>query len=85
MLHIFLQCIKISGETSEQTEIKVGLRQESVMSPWLFNTYMDGVMKEMKGKVGEVGVEMFTEGRKWVLNSILFADDALLIAESEKD
>ncbi len=23
-----------------------------VMSPWLFNIYMDGVMKEVKGKVG---------------------------------
>ncbi len=33
---------KISGETSEHLEIKVGLRQGCVMSPWLFNIYMDG-------------------------------------------
>ncbi len=46
-------CVKISGEASEHFEIKVGLRQGCVMSPWLFNIYMDGVMKEMKGKVGE--------------------------------
>ncbi len=26
-----------------------------------------------------------TEGRKWVLNSILFADDTVLIAEKESD
>ncbi len=78
-------CIKISGGTSEHFEIKVGLRQECVMSPWLFNIYMDGVMKEMKGKVGEVGVRMYTEGGKWVLNSILFADDTVLIAENESD
>ncbi len=26
-------CVKISGETSEHFEIKVGLRQECVMSP----------------------------------------------------
>ncbi len=45
-----------------------------VMSPWLFNIYMDGVLREMKGKVGEVGVRMYAEGRKWALNSILFAD-----------
>ncbi len=44
---------KISGETSEYFEIKVGLRQGCVMSPWLFNIYMDGVMREVKG------------GRKW--------------------
>ncbi len=52
------RCVKISGETSEHFEIKVGLRQGCVMSPWLFNIYMDGVMIEMKGKVGEVGVRM---------------------------
>ncbi len=34
--------VKISGETSEHFEIKVGLRQGCVMSPWLFNIYMDG-------------------------------------------
>ncbi len=28
---------------------------------------------------------MFAEGRKWVLNSILFADDTVLIAENERD
>ncbi len=36
-------CFKINGDTSEHFEIKVGLRQGCVMSPWLFNIYMDGV------------------------------------------
>ncbi len=40
-------CVKINGETSEHFEIKVGLRQGCVMSPWLFNIYMDGVMREV--------------------------------------
>ncbi len=56
-------CVKINGETREHFEIKVGLRQGCVMSPW-FNIYMDGVMREVKGKVGEVGVKMYNEGRK---------------------
>lgn len=38
-------CVKISGETSEQFEVKVGLRQGCVMSPWLFSVNMDGVMR----------------------------------------
>lgn len=70
--------IKISGATSEHFEIKVGLRQGCVMSSWLFNIYMYGVMREIKGKVGELGVKMYTEGRKWVLNSTLIADDSAL-------
>ncbi len=61
----------------------MGLRQGYAMSPWLFNIYMDGFMREVKGEVGEVGVRMYAEGRKWVLNSILFADDTVLIAENE--
>ncbi len=51
-------CVKTSGETSEHFEVRVGLRQGCVMSPWLFNIYMDGVMREVKGKVGQVGVRM---------------------------
>ncbi len=47
-------CVKICGETSEHFKIKVGLRQGCVMSPWLFSIYMDGVMREVKGKVREV-------------------------------
>ncbi len=58
-------CVKISGETSEHTRIKVGLRQGCVMLPWLFNIYMDGVVREVKDKVGEVGVRMYAEERKW--------------------
>ncbi len=57
-------CVKISGETSKNFEIKVCLRQGCVMSPWLFNIYTDGVMRKVKGKVGEVGVRMYDEGRK---------------------
>ncbi len=62
-------------------EIVGGNRVEIALR--LFNIYMDGVMTEMKGKVG---VKMYALGRKWVLNSILFADDTvLLIAEYESD
>ncbi len=58
-------------EKQENIEIKVGLRQGCVMSPWLFNIYMDGIIREMKGKVGEVGVKMFAMERNWVLNLIV--------------
>ncbi len=37
-------CVKISGETSEHFEIKVGLRQRCVMSPWLFNIFIVGAI-----------------------------------------
>ena len=43
------------------------------MSPWLFNVYMDGVMKEVKIGMGE---------RR--LPGILYADDLVLYGESEE-
>ncbi len=51
------------------------------MSPWLCNLYMDDVIREMK--VGDVGVEMCVNDSKWVLSTILFADNTVLIAENE--
>ncbi len=51
------------------------------MSPWLFNIYVDGVMREVRGKVGEVGVRMYVEGRKWVHSIYLLM--TVLIAENE--
>ena len=33
---------------SEQFRIDGGVRQECIMSPWLFNVYTYGVMKEVK-------------------------------------
>ena len=43
-------CVRIKGGVSEQFRIDSGVRQGCIMSPWLFNVYMDGVMK--KGKEG---------------------------------
>ncbi len=56
--------LRISGETSKHLEIKVGLRQLSCHH--LCSVFM--WMREMQGRV-----KVYTEGRKWGLNSILFA------------
>jgi len=55
------------------------------MSPWLFKLFMDRVVREIKAKVGNVGVEMIIDKTKWKLNTILFVDDTVLLAESIKD
>ncbi len=46
--------MRVGGEFSESFAVEVGVRQGCVMSPWLFNIFMDGCMKEMKCKVGVV-------------------------------
>ena len=55
------------------------------MSHWLFNVYMDGVMKEVKMGVGRRRVSFMEDGRKWILPGLLYEDDFLLCGESEEE
>ena len=75
-------CVRVGGEVSESFEVKMGLRQGCVMSPWLFNMYMDGVVREVYNRVNGMGVSMSMGGVWWVLSQLLFADDTALMAES---
>jgi hypothetical protein len=34
-------CVRVNGMLSEWFEVKQGVRQGCVMSPWLFNVFMD--------------------------------------------
>ena len=41
-----LACVRVKGCESDQFMIDSGVKQECIMSPWLSNVYMDGIMKE---------------------------------------
>ena len=55
------------------------------MSPWLFNIFMDGCMREMKAKAGKAGARLKLNGMVWSMAACLFADDTVLLAESERE
>ena len=38
-------CVRVKGGENERFRIDSGVRQGCIMFPWLFNVYMDGVMK----------------------------------------
>ena len=42
----------------ELFDVKVGLRQGCVMSPWLFNVYMDSIVREVKREKRPVVMEL---------------------------
>ena len=44
---------RVGNDVSEWFPVNVGLRQGCVMPPWLFNLYMDSVVRE--GMLGCVG------------------------------
>ena len=43
-----LACIRVKSGESECFRIDTRVRQGCIMSPWLFNEYMDAVKKEVK-------------------------------------
>ena len=43
-------CVRVGNDLSKWFPVNVGLRHGCVMSPWLFNVYMDGV-REVNDRV----------------------------------
>ena len=78
-------CVRVGNEESDWFPVRVGLRQGCVMSPWLFNVYMDGVVKEVNARILGRGLELIgADGGAYELNQLLFADDTALVADSEE-
>ena len=57
-------CVRVGENVSESFEVKIGLRQGCVMSPWLFNLFMDGVVREVYTRVNQAGVKLSEEGER---------------------
>ena len=49
-------CVLVGNQVSDFFPVNVGLRQCCVMSSWLFNVYMDGVVREVNVRVLGKGV-----------------------------
>ena len=73
-------CVRVGNDVSEWFPVNVGLRQGCVMSPWLFNVYMDGVVQEENVRVlYRKGLELLSVNcGRFEINQLLFADDTAL-------
>ena len=77
-------CVRVGNDVIEWFPVNVGLRQGCVMSPWLFNVYMDGVVREVNVRVLGKRLELLSaNGGRFEINQQLFADDTALVADSE--
>ncbi|XP_068229396.1 uncharacterized protein [Palaemon carinicauda] len=55
------------------------------MSTWLFNLDVDGVVREVNARVLGRGLKMIDKNNhEWEANQLLFADDTVLITDSEE-
>ena len=71
-------CVRLGEEKTDWFSLEVGLRQGCILSPVLFNIFIDGLAEEVK-KVG--GVKY---GENIILSLLLFADDIVLVADNPK-
>ena len=65
---------------SELSEVKQGVRQGCPLSPWLFNIFLNMVVREAWTNF-QGGVKLDT----CQVQVLLFADDTVLVTESEED
>ena len=72
-------CVRVNTELSQWFALTKGVKQGCVMSPWLFNLYIDHCIRPLKDL--NVGVNL--DGVK--VNVLMFADDLVLMAENERD
>ena len=72
-------CVRVLRQNSDWFGVEQGVRQGCVMSPWLFNLYMDNIVREARQKfVGGVQME------ETVVQLLLFADDLMLVVENDE-
>ena len=85
--------VKLEGEVSERFEVQTGVRQGCVLSPILFNCYMDNIMREASESLGG-GINISYNTSKGLyltyrdavegtttVQEVLYADDLALVAE----
>ena len=70
-----LVCVRVKGGESEWFRIDGGVRHGCIMSPCLFNVYVDAVMEEVKMRMGRRGVRVKEEGREWKMPGLLYVND----------
>ena len=78
-------CVRVGMDVSEWFPVNVGLRHGCVMSPWLFNVYIDGVVREVNVMVLGKGLELLSvNDGTFEINQLPFSDDTALVADSEQ-
>ena len=79
---LYMECearVKVGKKQSEWFNVDQGVRQGSTLSPWLFNVFLDTIVKEAREGFVE-GVRLGNE----IVDVLLVADDMVLVADSEE-
>ncbi len=75
--------VRVYNTLTDSFEVSTGVRQGSVLSPYLFNLAIDWTMDEATHNIVGCGIEV--EGRDSRLYDLEYADDVVLLAETERE
>ena len=70
-----LATVRTGHGTTDWFQIRKGVHQGCILSPWLFNLYAEYIMKN-------AGLDEAQAGRN--INNLRYADDTTLMAESKE-
>jgi hypothetical protein len=74
--------VRIGGEQSEKIIMEKGVKQGDSLSPLLFMTVMDQILKQCKRRTARCKVGNYKMGSVYV-QSLIYADDIVLIVSNE--
>ena len=73
-------CVCTSGKMPAWFPITQGVRQGCVKSPWLFNVFMDEIVREVNENL-QGGLQLTST----IVQILLFADNIVMVTEKEED
>ena len=73
--------LELDMEQTDLFQIGKGVRQGCVLSPWLFNLYAEYIMRNAGLEEAQAGIKIARRN----INNLRYADDTILMAESEEE
>lgn len=72
-------CVKLNGNLTEWFEVTSGLKQGCVLSPLLFNIFINSLVDDVKRL--NIGVKLDED----IVSILVYADDVVFLADNEND
>lgn len=76
-------CVRLNGQRSDWFDVSCGLRQGCILSPLLFNLFVNDLIEAIALKASGRGVKL--DGTDTEVGVAAYADDVVLLAASEQD
>ena len=75
------QQLELDMEQQTGIQIRKGVRQGCILSPCLFNLYAEYIMRNVGLEEAQAGIKIARRN----INNLRYADDTILMAESEEE